>query len=357
MRAGAVVQFAPQVRHYDAVGNEVFALHHLLTSSGIESYISGQLADAPAATEVRPWSRAARLTCDAVLIHYSHSSPHYQRVFACDLPKVMVYHSITPAEFFRGTSMDLEQASQQGLEELARYSGQVVFALAHSTFSAQELEHAGFRNVVVFPYVLDERLYAVDPDKALVGRYGGDGWVNLLTVGRVAPNKCLEDCILIFDYFRRVVESKSRLFVVGRWQGTEAYLARLRKLVALLGVEGVYFTGPVTQSTLMGYLKVAHAFLCMSEHEGFGVPLVEAMRHGVPVFAYASSAVPETLRGTGVLFQEKRWPVIAEAVGLLLADEEHRRNVIAEQGRQAEFYSEEAAAGRLRACLGKLNLR
>lgn len=356
MRRGVIHQFAPQVCQHDAVGNEVFALHSLFGSLGLDSYVWCDLADQPSAKHVRWCRRSAQLKGDLLLIHYSHGSGSYRRLLPHPERKILVYHSITPREYFVGTNTNSEEASRQGYAELPGYAERVDVAIAHSRYSARQLEQSGFRNVVVLPYVLYEPLYAVEPDRSLLDRYGRDGWVNLLTVGRVAPHKCLEDCIFVFDCFKRFVERKSRLFIVGSWEGTEAYLARLHRLVAKLGLHDVFFTGSVAQTTLMGLFKLADAYLCMSEHEGFGVPLVEAMRFDVPVFAYAATAVPETLHGAGVLFTEKSWPVVAEAIGLLLADGRLREQVISEQRRKAAFYSSEAARGRLRHWLETWNL-
>ena len=215
---------------------------------------------------------------------------------------------------------------------------------------------AGFPRVEVFPYVPYEPLYAVEPDESLTRQYAGDGWVNLITVGRIAPHKCLEDCVFAFDHFKRNIVRRSRLFVVGSWSGTEAYVARLERLISRMNLRDVIFTGAVRQCELIAYYRLAHAFLCMSEHEGFGVPLVEAMRYEVPVFAYASTALPETLRGAGVLFAEKCWPVIAESIGLLLSTPAWRQELIARQLEAAEHYSLPAARDRLFALLGGIGL-
>lgn len=343
----AVLQFASQICRHDAVGNAIFALDAAFRDLGMRSTISCNRTDDPWARHVRPWSSVARVKWDALLVHYSHGCAVHARLLCGDSKVILFYHGVTPPEYFRGTSPRLEEASRQGAEELSRWAERAEHAVAHSHFTARELAAAGFRKVTVLPYVPYEPLYAVEPDRSVLDRYRGDGWVNLLTVGRVAPNKCLEDCLFVFDYFKRAVHRRSRLFIVGSWEGTEAYLERLLRLAARLGTQDVFFTGPVSQATLLGFLKLADAYLCMSEHEGFGVPLLEAMRFGVPVFAYAAAAVPETLRGAGVLFSEKSWAVVAEAIGLLLADPDLRAQVISEELQQAAHYRFEAARDRL----------
>lgn len=344
----AVLQFASQVCRHDAVGNAVFGLDRMLRELGIYSRISCDRSDAPSAKHVRSWSSLAHMKWDALLVHYSHGCGAHGRLLTANQKLILVYHGMTPPEYFRGTNPRLEEASRRGAAELPRWAERAQHAVAHSCFTARELAAAGFGDVTVLPYPPYEPQYAVEPDRALLARYGGDGWVNLLTVGRIAPNKCLEDCLFVFDYFKRAVQPKSRLFIVGSWDGTEAYFDRLLRLTARLGTQDVFFTGPVSQAALLAFFKLADAYICMSEHEGFGVPLLEAMRFGVPVFAYAAAAVPETLRGAGVLFAEKSWPVVAEAIGLLLADRELRARVIAEELEQARYYCFEAARERLK---------
>lgn len=357
MKPPSVLQFAPQICRHDAVGNEVFALRTMLGLLRIDCHVCCDHTDVPSDWRIHSRRAAARFRADTALIHYSHGSASYREFFSRPGHKTLVYHNITPPEYFRGSNRKMEEASRRGRLELPEYASRADLALAHSSFSARELAAAGFRNVAVLPYVLWEPLYRLAPDPSVAQRFASGGWVNLLTVGRVAPHKRLEDCLFVFDYFKRFVRARSRFFIVGHWDGNEAYLARLQRLVAKLGTPDVYFTGRVPQETLVAFFQVAGAFLCMSEHEGFCVPLVEAMRSGVPVFAYASTAVPETLRGAGVLLTAKSWPVAAEAIGLVLEDSELRRRLIADQHREARFYSPEAALERLRAFLeeGVLN--
>ena len=356
MKRSGIDQFAPQVCEYDAVGNEVFALQHLLASAGIRSEIFCDLVDHRLSRRVHSWDDRTGLAGAALLVHYSHGSPSYPQVFSAGGRKILLYHSITPYEYFVGTHAALERASRLGSCDLPRYAGSVDVALAHSSYSAGELRSAGFPRVEVFPYVPYEPLYTAQPDESLMKRYAGDGWVNLITVGRIAPHKCLEDCIFVFDYFKRNIEPRSRLFIVGSWAGTEAYTARLGRLISRLDLRDVIFTGPVRQSELVAHYRLAQAFLSMSEHEGFGVPVVEAMRYEVPVFVYASTALPETLRGAGVLLAEKRWPVIAESIGLVLSTPSLRQELLAGQLEAAAYYSLPAARDRLFALLGRLEL-
>ncbi|MDQ6705644.1 MAG: glycosyltransferase [Acidobacteriota bacterium] len=335
-----VDQFHPEIREGDAVGNEVVALSNMLTARGAQSDIFCDVADPALASKVRPWRAYAGGPADVLLVHYSHASRLYGQVFACRARRVMRYHNVTPAHHLAGLREGLAEGSDQARAELPLYANSAAVALADSTFNARELEEAGFRKVIVFPYVLNESLY---------GDAGGsrDECTTIISVGRIFPQKHIEDCILIFDYFRRFVEAKSKLILIGSWEGAEAYLGRLKRLVARLNVPNVIFTGRVTQAALMACYKTADVLLSMSGHEGFCVPLVEGMRLNIPVIAFDAGAVAETMGGAGVLFREKRWPEIAEAIGILLSDPDWREDLIGGQRERARFFSGAEAGRRL----------
>jgi glycosyltransferase involved in cell wall biosynthesis len=165
-----------------------------------------------------------------------------------------------------------------------------------------------------------------------VQRLYGDGRRNLLFVGRIIPNKKVDDLIRVFALYQRG-DPRSRLLLVGDTRGHERYYDRLRELVEQLGVRDVVFTGHVDDDDLLAYYRVGHLFLCLSEHEGFCVPLQEAMHFGLPVVAYDAGAVRETLRGGGVLLTEKRPEVVAELVSRILSERDLRERVLRTQDR------------------------
>jgi glycosyltransferase involved in cell wall biosynthesis len=354
---GIVHQFAHQICRHDAVSNEIFTLRGAMAALGIESEIVCDLADGPLPAPVRSWSnkiaKASRLT----IVHYSHGFPTAERIFGSQEQKLLLYHNITPSHFFRSAHRNLTLASDAGRQKLSELAGAIAVAATHSDFSAQELRRLGFRRVEVLPYVPFTPLYNARPDEGVLASFGSGGWVNLICVAQVAPHKRIEDSIFVFDYFKRFVNRRSRLLIIGGWAGTEAYLARLQRLVKMMNLRDVVFTGQVPQKSLLAYYKVASAFLCMSEHEGFCVPLVEAMRYDIPIFAYASTAIPETLRGSGVQFSKKDWPAIAEGIGLLLADAEAREEILAHQRRSLEYYSPRACQEKFGALLESLGVK
>ncbi len=357
MNGTAVDQFTLAVHDGDAVGNEIVTLVAMLRARHLSSAVYAEIPSRTAGVYIQPWSEYHGREADILIVHYAVFSNLFGRVFAAPSRKVLLYHNVTPPAFFEGLPGDLRDRVLAAQDELPRYRGSVEIALAHSEFSAQELTDAGFPNVRVFPYVPTHRLYEIPPDKSVLRQYRGDGLVNLLVVGRIAPNKCIEDCILAFHYFHNRIEPRSRLFVAGSSAGTEYYLTRLKRLVTRLGLHGsVIFTGRVSQAELNTYYRLADAFLTMSEHEGFCVPLIEAMVFDVPVLAYASCAVPETLRGAGILFPEKNHPEIAEAIGVVVSDPAWKEKILRAQREAVAFYSSDAAEGRLSDLLESLGV-
>lgn len=355
MRYREIHQYAPQVSRNDAIGNELFALRSLLRDAGLKSEIYCRRTDWALRREVRLWSGAAAES-GLLIAHFSHGSFSWNEVLSTRGPRVLLYHGVTPAAYFAHTHTAIHEASVLADSQLEQFRGTTELALAHSHFASAQLTTMGFRNVELIPYVFRPASdLDVHADPSVLRCYGADGRTNFLVVGRIAPHKCIEDAIVVFDYIKRFLDKSSRLIVVGSWSGTENYLIRLRKLIRQLGVSDVLFTGPVPEEHLSAYYRVADGLLSMSQHEGFGVPLVEAMHFGVPVFAYACTAVPETLRGAGMLFANKSWPVIAEEICRLLSDNERRARMIEDQKAAAEYYSEANARERISALLRQLD--
>ena len=125
-----------------------------------------------------------------------------------------------------------------------------------------------------------------------------DDYVNILFTGRVVPNKKQEDVIEAFYYYKRFIQPKSRLILVGSFAGIDKYHDQLEAYVNKLGLEDVIFTGQIKFDEILAYYQLADLFLCMSEHEGFCVPIVEAMYFNVPVIARDTSAIAWTLAGS-----------------------------------------------------------
>ena len=354
VRSPAVHQLASGFKAGDAISNDVLGLQRILRSWGCRSEIFTD----PAFTSpiMRGIARdyrefEAEDDADAVLLFHFAIGTRLTDWFAgLRAHKVIKYHNITPAHFFAATDPRTAEMLARGREELAAFASVPELALAASAYSERELIEAGYRRTGVLPIAIDFAALDEPPDAAMLDRLS-DNAANVLFVGRVTPNKKFEDVIQAFYFFQKTARLGSRLVLVGATDPFGRYWNYLHGLVRELDVRDVIFTRHVTQAEMNACYRAADIFLCMSEHEGFCIPLVEAMHFGVPIVAYAQEAVAETLGGAGVLVHEKRLEEIAEVMSLLVSDSAFRERIVSGQRRRLEAFQRGAIEARLRAHL------
>jgi glycosyltransferase involved in cell wall biosynthesis len=339
-------QFLPVLDEGDAIGNEAKAIQRLLRGAGYGSEIFVWRAGKGQKRYCRHYSRHRALSApgNVMTYHFSVCCPITAYFAAAPDRKVMVYHNITPADFFAGIAEEVYYITKKGRRELDQLASVVELALPVSDYNARELRAAGYARVETVPLVVDYDAFDATPDPSVLARYA-DGWTNLLFVGRLSPNKKQEDLVRIFYHYKRI-NPKSRLVLVGSDRQVPGYRRVLDELVRRLGLRDVVITGGVSHAALVAYYKAASAFVSMSEHEGFCVPLIEAMRFALPVFAFDSSAVAETLDGTGVLIHEKRHAEIAELIDCVMTDEALRATIVAKQRRRLAHYAYDTTSAR-----------
>lgn len=327
---GAIHQILPTLDYGDAISAFALEVRDIALAHGCRSRIYARHFDPRLRAECTAYPRYDREAApdDFLLYHYSIGSEITK--YFCGLPhrKAIVYHNITPADYFLPYNLALYNLLQQGREELGRLSE--VPALCYSEYSAQELRQLGFNTLYHVPFLWDGERFMRKPDQKVLSAYGDDR-CNILFVGRVAPNKRHDDLIKIFYLYTRGVNAHARLLLVGSYGGLEGYHASLQELAGDLGVENVVFTGRVRLRELIAYYRVGDIFLSMSEHEGFGVPLLEAMRCELPIVAYDACAVPSTLGGAGVLIREKDYAEVAELIERIRTDDALRARILAGQ--------------------------
>lgn len=269
------------------------------------------------------------------ILHYSIDSPLIETFLSAPGKKFMVYYNITQAEYFVPFSPLHAELCRQGRARLPEIVSAIEKSFAISEYSAEELRGCGFGDVQPLPLAADEQLLAVPPDPQVLQAFPS-GETVFLYVGRVTPNKKQEDLVRLFAYYHQRIDPNSKLVLVGVYQGLGSYYDCLQTLVKDLNLQSaVIFTGLVSREALVAYYQVADVFVSMSEHEGFGLPLLEAMAFDVPVVAYSCTAVPEAMGGAGVLFREKNYPVLAEFIHLLVEDAALRGKII--QGQQRRW--------------------
>lgn len=344
----------------DAISNEALALRDIFRGWGAPSEIYCEhrrvfnehrkdIRDlARTTSEIRP--------DDIVILHLSVGSAANLRFAELKARRVILYHNITPPHYFRGIREETARALALGREQMARLKDAAEVVLADSSFNAGELSALGYSNPHVFPLVFDYRLLG-EPRKT--GRMSheaarkGDP-LRILFVGRGVPNKRIEDLMATLYYLRRYHDPAAELRHVGSYNGMELYRALLETRRRQWELKGVEFTGPVTQAVLNQSYRDADVFLCLSEHEGFCAPLLEAMHHDVPVIAFDAAAVPETLDGAGVLVREKRFDLLAALVNRVGRDATLREGIRAAQRARMERYRQRNPDSELRTLLAPL---
>ena len=361
----AIHQLVAGFRAGDAISTEAEALDAVFRANGCESTIwclprntaedslgkVRDIASLPAA--VKP--------DDIAILHLSIASPANDIFRALNCRKAIIYHNVTPARFFERCNTAFAKVLDDGRRAVADLAAAADINLADSAFNAAELAEMGYANPRVFPLVIDADFGgAVDtPTRAALTE--GD-ILNILFVGRVVPNKRHDRILEVFSRLH-AIEPRSRLIIAGSASGNETYKVMLQSFAKELGLRvsafgtrsqtrmanasasaagadfaPVVFTGFLKPSELNACYASASAFLCMSDHEGFCAPLLEAMHWNVPVFADAQAAVPETLDGAGVLFDGADSAEIAETMLRILRDPALRDAIIAAQrARLARF--------------------
>jgi glycosyltransferase involved in cell wall biosynthesis len=290
----------------DAIGHEVLGIQRVLREAGYESEIFVETAD-PRLEDLTIDYRelvGGVAPSDLLIHHFSIGSRASRTAYALPGRMVLVYHNITPPEYFIGIHKDLVKLCFRGRRELTAYINRCDLALGDSEYNRRELETLGFHATGVLPVVPDFSHLDGAPDRRLAAGFD-DEWTNIMFVGRVIPNKKFEDVIRAFHAYRTRHNPRARLLLVGLYNGFERYLAMLYALIARLGTPDVHFLGQVTNEELTALYEVADLFLCASEHEGFCVPIVEAFYKRVPVLAYSATAIPATMDGGGVLYETK----------------------------------------------------
>jgi glycosyltransferase involved in cell wall biosynthesis len=328
-RTPAIHQVLATLGYGDAIGNEVLGIQRVLRTAGYDSEIFVQTAD-PRLEDLTLDYRALTDASDPdnVLIHhFSIGSRASRMAYALPDRMALIYHNITPPEFFVDVNKELVQLCFRGRRELELYKSRCDLALGDSEYNRQELAALGFDRTGVLDVIPGFDHLEGPADDKFAAAFDDD-WVNLIFVGRVIPNKRIEDVIRFFHAYKTFFNPRSRLLLVGAHSGFERYLAMLHAFIARIGARDVHFVGHVSNEELTAYYELADVFVCASEHEGFCVPVVESFHMGVPVVAYAATAVPVTMDGAGVLYTSKDPLHVAGLINAVVDDPAVARRIV-----------------------------
>lgn len=320
-----VEQYLPAFHYGDAVGNSVLALHRALLAAGHDSRIVALDRDECLADLAQPFA-AYRPEAQAVkILHYAIPSPLSAFFRENGGRKVLIYHNVTPPHFFMDFAPPLVGFLQAAREELVSLRESFDLVLADSSFNGRELQELGFKEARTFPLCIDLSAYQAEYSRPYLELFR-DERKNILFVGRISPNKKIEDLVKLLFFYKKYISPSIRLVVAGNTLGLPRYFHAVRDLAArfLLGPDDIHFTGHIPFSELLALYRLADVFISMSEHEGFCLPLIESCFFSLPVIAFEAGAVAETLDGAGILVRTKAPDRLAALAELVINDPDSR---------------------------------
>ena len=335
-----VDQLVPAFHQGDAIGDTAFCMKKFFLSQGFQSEIYCLDRDPELKTESTPFAEfPSPGSQDVTILHFALPSPLGPAFQKMDSKKVLIYHNITPAMFFEDYSAEMARISKLGREELMSLVPCVDLALADSEYNRQELLAAGFRNTAVFPLFVDFSKYT-RPMNRFVYDLFRDERLNILFVGRIVPNKRIEELIKVVFYYKKYISPLVRLIVVGKTASLPKYYEALTLMADefYLKPDEICFTGHIPDEEMYALYQASDVFLSLSEHEGFGLPFLESMVFKLPIIAYNCTAVPYTLGEAGILINHKKVDFVAELVNAVSKDQKLQEKVISAQTQQLGNY-------------------
>ncbi len=329
-----IFQILPVLAFGDAVGNDTRALKEALTEAGYNNNIYAAVIDERLPKETaQPYAMMEKIEDDDIVIyHLSTGHELNEKLKKLGGRKIILYHNVTPEKYFKAYNRGAYLNCKNGLKDARELAEIAEMAIADSEYNRQDLISYGYNcEIKVLPILIPFEDYEKKPSQKVINKYKNDGYVNILFTGRVVPNKKQEDIIDAFYYYKKFINPKSRLILVGSYAGIDRYHEQLEAYVKALDLEDVIFTGQIKFDEILAYYRVADVFLCMSEHEGFCVPLLEAMCFDVPVIARDTSAIAGTLGGSGILLSDNNPMVAAEMINRVVTDQNLKETIVKNQ--------------------------
>lgn len=345
MTIAAIHQVVPSLRRWDAVGDHTRRLRDVLRAAGLRSEIYSDDVDPELADEARslrnlpPPDRARA----ALIYHCSIGSAIADELIHRGDPFIVSYHNLTPVGMLLRWAPDMAHLVGWGRSQVRAMAPHALLGVGDSDYNTAELIEAGYERAETAPILLAPEILEVSQADDAQGHQRDGSW---LFVGRVVPNKAHHDLLAAFAWHRRHNDPDAVLHVVGS-AAVPAYQRALEELADRLGISAaVRFHGSVSPEVRDRLYRRCGVFVCLSDHEGFCIPLLEAMAHRLPIVAYAAAAVPETVGSAGLVLPTKSPSLVAAAANEVLNDQVLRDELVARGVARVRAFHPDVAARR-----------
>jgi len=330
----------------DAISNESIQIRDILRARGIESDIYADLAFTSPSMVHECRDAHVYTDGDMCIHHYAIGSPVADIYTAVKTRKVLIYHNITPAEYFRVYDAKVAEQLESARRNLPVISSKSDAVWADSEFNAGEVRNSGINHVNVFPLLFSSNGLDVPDDPEVVSRLSGP-LKTFLTVGRIAPNKRIEVLLKAFYYYVKKINPFSRLVIVGSGRSCPRYYDLLQMMVSDLDIPNVCFDGFAAPRSLATYYRKSDLFISVSDHEGYCLPLIEAMYHGTMVLAQRVGGMPEAMGGAGVLYENLAPEKLSVLMDMMTSTPEMKREIIGSQSKRIMEVKQRDSSGEL----------
>ncbi len=350
-----IEQFLPAFHYGDAIGNSTLSLHKCLLEKGIDSRIISLTIDENMRDKASFFKDYRENPESIKILHFAVPSELTDFFIKTKGKKVMVYHNITPAHFFVGFSDEFVKFTNEGRNHLNRLKDSFDMSIADSEYNAQELRGLSFRNVFVFPIMINFEEYSKPFNKPYYNLLN-DERKNIIFIGRISPNKKIEDLIKVLFFYKKFISPSIRLIVAGNTATLPKYFYSVRDLASrfFLTSDDIVFTGHIPFDELLSVYKLGDIFLSMSEHEGFCLPLIESCCFQVPIIAYDAGAVSETLDEAGIIVKNKNYEYIAGLVDEVIFNKKLNSKLKNYEKKRVENYFKDSNPEKFLLILNKL---
>lgn len=340
MKKLKLAQFLHTLNYGDAISSETVTISRLLKEAGAEVEIFSLHAHEKMKSKCRNITEFNPSEFNTVLLHYSLGSPLNQIFKEFKGERIFLYHNLTPEHWFANYNRRVYDDLVEGKKELKEVAKSATCVLADSEFNSGELKKLGVQDPKVLSLPFDSVKWQIPENPGISKNLQASAETNILHVGRLAPNKCIEDIIKAFYFYHHKINSSSTLWLIGSDTDCEIYSLELRNMVREFNIkDSVKFVGSVSDEELKSHYMHSDAYLCMSEHEGFCVPLLEAMSFSLPVIAYKSSAIEQTVGKGGALLSTKSASLTAELIDEIVTNQNLRESLIKEGKQQIQKFS------------------